>query len=50
MWESKEWVKIKDFSTFDNHFDQSDNESSPLKKNSLRGLEKALEDTEIKIS
>jgi uncharacterized protein YjbI with pentapeptide repeats len=31
VWKSKEWVEIKDFSNFDNHFDQSDNESSPLK-------------------
>jgi len=25
VWESKEWVEIKDFSNFENHFDQSDN-------------------------
>ena len=31
VWKSKEWVEIKDFSNFENHFDQSDNESSPLK-------------------
>jgi len=31
VWKSKEWVEIKDFSNFENHFDQSDNESSPFK-------------------
>jgi uncharacterized protein YjbI with pentapeptide repeats len=25
VWESKEWVEIKDFSNFENHFDQFDN-------------------------
>lgn len=26
VWKSKEWVEIKDFSNFENHFDESDNE------------------------
>lgn len=31
VWESKEWVEIEESSSFDNDFNQSDNESWPLK-------------------
>lgn len=38
VWKSKEWVEIKDFSTFENHFDQSIVRLS--NKNPLRDLKR----------